>query len=106
MPASHWEQVAYLYNEAIELGVPVHAHVASGTDYTVSSAATAIMKARRRGLLPPTTQGKTSGEGRLERLAGALGVTPDDLRIALIETCDGKISVNAKPSVRRTEVTA
>lgn len=72
-PLEHYEQVAEIYDEALEVGEPPTQAVADAYDVPYSTAARWVRRARALGCLPPATPGLP--RGNQEEPADAAGGT-------------------------------
>jgi hypothetical protein len=84
-------EVSHTYQTATLTGTPPIKMVMAVHDLSRGTAIRRIREARDQGLIHPDAHPKYSR--KLVAVAGALGVSPDDLREAVLEYADGDLRV-------------
>jgi transposase-like protein len=90
-PEGFSRRVAEAYNEAVQATPAPAPALAEEAGVPVVTVHRWIADARRRGALPPGRKGVAGHSTRLERTAAELGVTPEQLRQAVIRHANGRL---------------
>ena len=90
---AHYRHVASVYSLALLVDEWPRQAVTNAFKVTPTQAAKWVSGARRRGFLPPTTQGSRNGRRseKIRRVAATLGVTPEALVQAVKDEADGDL---------------
>ena len=87
-------EVATIYTEAVDAGHPPTKSVAQHYGITYGAAANRIARARAAGLIQPWAgNDQRYMNPKLIAVAERLGVSPGDLRAALVDLADGDLRV-------------